>query len=63
MNFKALFAEYGISIILLVALLSLLPPLLVPYFGFAGTYITYVVTGIVCGLALWVSKRVQKVVD
>lgn len=59
MNIRKLAVEYGVPIILLIVLLALLPPLLVPYFGFAGTYITYVVTGIICGIALWVSKLVQ----
>jgi len=59
MNWKKLAAEYGLPIALLVALLTLLPPIMVPYFGFAGTYITYAVTAVVCGIALWVSKRIQ----
>jgi hypothetical protein len=63
MNFKALFAEYGVTIILLVALLTLLPPILIPYFGFAGTYVGYVVTALVCGISLWIGKRVKPMID
>jgi O-antigen/teichoic acid export membrane protein len=63
MKFKAIFAEYGLPIILLVVLLTLLPPLLIPYFGFMGTYITYGVTAIVCGISLWIAKRTKKFVE
>ena len=53
--------EYAVFAALGIALLVLLPPLLLPYLGFAGVYASYVVTGVILAILLYVFKKTKKV--
>ena len=61
MDYMKLFKEYGVPAIIIVALLTLLPPYLTPIMGsIAGQYTTYLVAALIVVLALFLNKKAQK---
>jgi len=63
MNFRKLFANYGLIAIIAVLLLVFLPPILMPYMGIFGTYATYIVTAALIVVAQWVTNKTKKYVE
>jgi len=53
--------EYGLPIIIIIILLTLLPPIISPFLGgVMGSYTTYVVTALVLFISLWLNKKTQQ---
>jgi len=61
MALKDFAKEYGVFILITLAMLILLPSYMISFFGpLFGTYATYATTAIILGFALWINKKVQK---